>query len=102
MTVRGTCVPPGASANTAGRPPTVRARAGKASRIDARSRPGCTARHYPGLRRSRGPGRSHIEVQVELPRVGAEANLIQLAGSLELDPGVDDVLGEDPALQQER
>jgi hypothetical protein len=39
-----------------------------------------------------------VERQVELVRVRAEAQFVHLVLPLVIDPGVDDVLGEDPAL----
>ena len=44
---------------------------------------------------------SHVEVQLELVRVRTELDRLDLLGALEVDPGLDEVLGEDPALEQE-
>src|SRR6266508_1740449 len=59
----------------------------------------------PGKRPRRSerwrPSGSDVEVQVELPRLRAEPDLIQLPRALVLEPGVDHVLREHPALQHE-
>ena len=40
---------------------------------------------------------SDVVVEVELPRVGTQANLVDLALALVLDPGLDQIGGEDAA-----
>lgn len=42
----------------------------------------------------------HIEVQLELPRVGAEPDRVYLRAFV-LDPDIDHILGEDASLKQE-
>src|SRR5262245_18397697 len=44
---------------------------------------------------------SGVVVECELVRMRAEPHRVDLVGRLVLDPGLDDVLGEDVALQQE-
>jgi len=48
------------------------------------------------------PFRLDVAVEHELPRVGPQGDRIDLFLALVLDPGVDDVLGEDAAFEQER
>jgi hypothetical protein len=43
---------------------------------------------------------SDVVVEVELVRVRAQGDLLRLTTALVVDPGVDHVLGEHPALQQ--
>src|SRR5919106_242859 len=52
-------------------------------------------------RRARALRDLHVVVQRELPRVGAQADGIDLLLALVLDPGLDQVLGEHVALEQE-
>src|SRR3954454_12397213 len=50
-----------------------------------------------------GDGRrelSDVEVHLELVRVRTEADRVHLVGALPLDPGLDQVLGEDVALEE--
>jgi hypothetical protein len=44
---------------------------------------------------------SDVVIHVELVRVRAQGDLLRFAVPLVVDPGVDDILGEDAALQQE-
>ena len=44
--------------------------------------------------------RSDVEVHLELVRVWAEPDLVDLVRALVVDPGVDQVLGEDATLEQ--
>ena len=44
---------------------------------------------------------SDVEVHLELVRVRSEADRVDLVLGLPLDPGLDEVLGEDVALEQE-
>src|SRR5271154_377090 len=53
----------------------------------------------PAGRPARG-ARLQVEVQLELVRVRAEPDRVELAGTLVFQPGVDQVLSEDPAVEQ--
>jgi len=58
-----------------------------------------SCRAEPICREKRGLS-LHIEVQVELPRVGAEPDSVYLR-TFVLDPDIDHILGEDASLEQE-
>src|SRR5581483_6461907 len=65
-----------------------------------------TGRRSEGVPHSREPplicaSGLDVVVEVELPGVRAEADGVDLPGALVLDPGIDDVLGEDVAGQHE-
>ena len=62
---------------------------------------GPEAANAPGPRGTRRSSGSDVVVQVELVRVRSQPHRVELVEPLVLDPGVDDVLGEDASLQQE-
>src|SRR5450759_4423089 len=61
-----------------------------------------TCRKKSHERKPRFPLISHVAVEHELPGVRPKRNLVDLFLALVLDPGVDHVLGEHAAFEQER
>ncbi len=79
--------------------PTVRNR--EEPPAAAGRRAGHVAPRWVGAKCAGGDTGLNIEVQVKLVGVGAKADLVHLALALVLDPGGDQVFGEDAAFEKE-